>query len=373
MKICSVIAEFDPFHNGHQYLLDQAKKLTHADVLVVFMSGNFLQRGEPAIVDKWKRTREALSGRADLVIELPINVSMQAAHLFAFGAVQMATLIESDYLVFGSEHPQVDYQMLAKEAQQLKLTTKSFTQNFASQLFTALREKTGVDLKSANDILAFNYFRAAQQIGTTMQLLPVMRKEAGHDELSLDFEHITSASAIRRARLEDLSNYQKFIPDQTKTDLSGTVIDWSKLWPFLKYRILTESEMTLKNIYGMSEGLEFRFKKVIHNSSDMASFLSQMKSKRYTYTHLQRLCLAIVLNLKDSQMLNQPAVLRVLGFNENGQQLLHRLAKLELPLLSKIGQNQMTINYQTTLRADNIYGLISHTEQNIGRKPIIFP
>ncbi|AMV61364.1 UPF0348 protein family [Pediococcus damnosus] len=371
MKVCSVIAEFDPFHNGHQYLLDKARELTQADILVVFMSGNFLQRGEPAIVDKWKRTREALLGSANLVIELPINVSMQAAHLFAMGAVQMATLIKSDYLVFGSEHPQQDYKKMAVEAQNLKIENDSYAQSFASQLFTSLQGKTGVNLENANDILAFNYFNAAQQLKSSIKLLPIRRKEAEHDEKLLEHRHIASASAIREARLKGSLNYQKFVPEQTKMDLSREVVDWQKLWPFLKYRIITESVTDLKQIYGMSEGIEYRFKKFIKDSSDLKSFLALMKTKRYTYTHLQRLCMAIVLNLHTSQMLNQPTILRVLGFDNTGRQLLHQFAQADLPILSKIGQNKATSNYQTTLQADNVYSLISGVEQSVGRKPII--
>ncbi|GEN94322.1 nucleotidyltransferase [Pediococcus ethanolidurans] len=370
MKVCSVIAEFDPFHNGHDYLLKQARKLTNADVLIVLMSGNFLQRGEPAIIDKWKRTREALTSQADLVIELPISVSMQAAHLFAQGAVSMAAQLKSDYLVFGSEHPKLNYNFLVDQFKDLKFDKSEYAQSFAAQLFETLAQKTGIELKTANDILAFNYFLANKN---NMTLIPVPRMEAEHSDHSLHFEHFASASAIRQARFENQDNFMDFIPEQTKIDLEGSVVNWDNLWPYLSYRLLSISEDELRQIYGISEGIENRIKAISPQKRDFATFLKALKTKRFTYTHLQRLCLAIVLNLKKEQMLEQKSVFRILGFNKVGQQYLHYMQELNLPMISKIGKKEATGVYRTTYQVDQIYSLLTGEEQNIGRKPIILP
>ncbi len=371
MHVCSVIAEFNPFHNGHEYLLTQAKKVTHADVLVVLMSGNFLQRGEPAIVDKWQRTKEALNGQADLVIELPIYVSMQAAHLFAQGAVQMASQIHSDYLVFGSEHPNLDFNVLAAEAKKISLNTSTYSQSFAGQLFSALYEKTEINLHTANDILAFNYFYANQSLTKPMALMPIKRHEADHADTTFKGMHFASSSAIRKARLAHNDVFTHFVPKQTAIDLMGQLVSWNDLWPYLKYRLLTASLAELRTIYGCSEGIEYRLKTVAPKSTSFEVFLQSLKTKRYTYTHLQRLCLAIALNLKKDQMRGQVPVYRVLGFNRKGQTYLHKLKEFDIPVLSKIGQKENAVGYQSTYQADQIYGLLTQKEQNIGRKPII--
>lgn len=372
MTVCSVIAEFDPFHNGHAYLLNKARELTHADVLVVLMSGNFLQRGEPAIIDKWKRAKEALSSQADLVIELPINVSMQAAHLFAQGAVSMAAQLGSDYLVFGSEHPELNYNYLVEKAQNLKFEGSNHAQSFAAQLFKTLAQQTGTELKTANDILAFNYFLANQKVETSkMKLVPVQRLESDHSDRSLNFAHFASASAIRQARFKKNKNYEIFIPEQTKRDLAGPVVSWNDLWPYLKYRVLTTSAEEIGQIYGVSEGIENRIKAIIQKTTDFTTFIQALKTKRYTYTHLQRLCLAITLNLKKGQMLNQKSVFRVLGFNPIGQQYLHQMQVLNLLVLSRIGKEESDSVYRITCQADQIYSLLTGQEQTIGRKPII--
>ncbi|WP_412988248.1 nucleotidyltransferase [Pediococcus siamensis] len=373
MKVCSVIAEFDPFHNGHQYLLRQARKITQADVVIVLMSGNFLQRGEPAIIDKWHRTREALLGGADLVIELPIQVSVQAAKLFAQGAIQMAGQLQSETVVFGSEHPELKFAQLAQAAKQLSFKPDAYNQSYASQLFTTLETHTGVMLHSANDILAFNYFLANQELKQPLKLIPVERLEVGHSDPLCAGMHFASAAAIRQARQQQKNTYHPYVPEQTQKDLAGKAVSWQDLWPYLKYRILTSSAAELATIYGASEGIENRLKAKVEEADSFDDFLHVVKSKRYTYTRLQRLCLAVVLNLTKSQMRDPVSIFRILGFRSMGRQYLHELSRNEVPLLSRVTPQTVPMAYQTTFMADQIYQLLMGNEQNIGKKPVILP
>lgn len=201
MKAVGIIAEYNPFHNGHAYHLAEAKRVTGADVAVVVMSGNFVQRGEPAILDKWERTKLALHNGADLMVELPVFDAVQPGHLFAKGAIAILAALGVKDLVFGSEHPDIDFMDLAKQAQGIEAEgSGAKNQTYAAAYAADLEEKTGFKLEDPNDILGFSYAKAVVESEVEMNLHPIGRIQAGyHDKEFDEGAEIASASSIRLA------------------------------------------------------------------------------------------------------------------------------------------------------------------------------
>lgn len=378
MKAVGLVTEYNPFHNGHLYHLQQAKQLTHADVSIAVMSGNFVQRGEPAILDKWTRANEALANGVDLVIELPVAVAVQPAHLFANGALRLLDTLQVTDLVFGSEHPQWDFNKLV--AAQNKFQSQEFTKfnaTYATQFNQQLEAQTGISLTESNDILAFGYTQAKLALNSPINLHPILRQGAGYKSADLPTqESFASASAIRLAAINQDPRLNEFVSTQTINDLTNTEyhVSWTRLYPLLRYQLTQAPISYLQQIYQMSEGLEYRLKQAAENADTFIEFMKAAKSKRYTYSRLQRVCLYTLLQITTGEMqrcYNQ-LYLRVLGFNTVGQQYLHELKKqLKLPLITKMDvdlkQGLLNLDY----RAGKLYEQMSHVEQDMRRKPVI--
>ena len=161
MHAVGLVTEYNPFHNGHIYHIEQAKKITNADVVVAVMSGNFTQRGEPTILDKWQRTRAALANGVDLVVELPVFMAVQPSHRFAAGALQLLNDLQVTDVVFGAEHPLWDFSKLVTAERHFnEKSFEQFNATYATQFNQQLNELTGHQLTDPNDILAFAYYKA---------------------------------------------------------------------------------------------------------------------------------------------------------------------------------------------------------------------
>ncbi len=152
LRAVGIVSEYNPFHNGHRYMLSQAKQTTGADVSVAIMSGNWLQRGEPAAFDKWQRTRMALLGGVDLVVELPLFSAVQPSHLFSKGAVDLASHLKCDWLAFGAEHPSMDYQNSLITNRRIRRALSVLIRPYASIFQDYLFQRTGIRLNQPNDI-----------------------------------------------------------------------------------------------------------------------------------------------------------------------------------------------------------------------------
>ncbi len=202
MKAVGLVAEYNPLHNGHLYHLKMAKQITKADVTVAVMSGNFTQRAEPTILDKWQRTKEALSVGVDLVVELPMQYAVQPAHLFASGALSLLDSLQIDDFVFGAEHPDWDFNSLVQAENKFESTDFSkYNATYATAFNNQLIEHTGISLTEPNDILAFGYTKAKLKSKLSVNLHPVKRVgSAYHDEKKL----MTPVLLVVPVRLERL-------------------------------------------------------------------------------------------------------------------------------------------------------------------------
>lgn len=376
MQAVGMVAEFNPFHNGHVHYVRQAKQQTGADVAIAVMSGNFTQRGEPTVVDKWARTRAALVNGVDLVVELPIFFACQPAHRFAAGALRLLNALDVSAIAFGAEHPEWDFGGLVAAARNFDHTAlKKYTETYATQFNVQLRQATGVSLTEPNDILAFAYMRAAIEGGYSFRLQPVKRIGSSYHDKTIN-GRIASASAIRDA-LATGTEYQETVPQTMRAALAAVkqVPSWDSLYPLLRNQLIQSPIAQLRQIYQMAEGLEYRMKEMAERDLTFADFIHGIKTKRYTYAHLIRLCLYTTMHMTEGQLSHhaQQPYLHILGFNRRGQEYLHQVKKtVGLPMFTKVSQAMKDGGYNLDYRAGKLYQLFTPVEQDIKHGPIIY-
>lgn len=346
MKVCGVIAEFNPFHQGHAYLLEQAREKTGADVIVVVMSGNWVQRGEPAIEQKWSRAEVALQNGADVVIEMPTAVSCQATDLFARGAVEILQNVGCHFLAFGCESGDAAFFEVAvsqrntieKEISRFVEENRSLT--FASQLTQLAVKEFGKKsalaqaLQSPNQQLGLAYAVYNFEAEIPMQLVPITRVGSGHLDDTLEEATFASGTALRKALKEN--RQEKVLVEQLSYvcfDKEEYKNDWSSYWPLLKSIVLRSTDEELRAIYQMEEGIENRLKEAVRTTSTIEECLQHLKNKRWSWARLQRLLVYVLLGITKIEMedyWNTPIHQgKVLGFTLKGQKWLKNMREVE--------------------------------------------
>ena len=424
MKILGIITEYNPFHNGHLYHLFKAKEITGADYVVAVMSGNFLQRGEPAIINKWARTKMALNAGVDLIIELPFVFSTQDANGFAFGAVKLLDSLQIiDYLCFGSETDNLDTlysisNFLHIEPQKYKdLIVYNSKKGYEfpkarSQALCEYHRKFGIDglekispldlsklLKYPNNILALEYIKHLLNLKSKIQPLAIKRMGASYHQKNIT-GNISSATSIRNEILNNLSptNTNLFrLNDKIKSTIPSFVFPVLEkelregrgpitLDSYRQYILATLRRMSLDDIsriHGVTEGLENRIKKASLKSYTIEQLINSIKTRRYTRTKIQRIILHLMMNLskKDVKIFNRcgPLYARVLGFSKKGKTLLRTIKKnSSTPLVSKLSnylrqtasweniniRNRLTKMLNYDILATDIYVLGSKKAEN---------
>lgn len=356
MKAAGIVVEYNPLHNGHLYHIQETKKLTQCDILIAVMSGNFLQRGEPALLPKYSRSKMALQAGADIVIELPYAYATQKAETFASGAISILQDLKAQEMCFGSESGQInDFFALVQQKEDNHAIFQTKVQekikqgiSYPKALSEALASITSsaLDVSLPNNILGMHYVEAIKKNGGTM--IPKTIKRFGANYHDTDIHHeIASATSIRKILLEEELNTTSITsvaPPFTTGSIEqykqkyGTVHFWELYFPFLQYTLLTKSKEELQQIYEVEEGLENRILTQIATSHSFKDFMEGLKTKRYTWTRLQRLCVHILTNTTKEQMQavedNVP-YLKLLGMTRKGQSYLSSIKKhLPVPLVA---------------------------------------
>lgn len=358
MQATGIIAEYNPFHNGHLYHIQETKRLTQQPVIIV-MSGSFMQRGEPAVLSKWQRASCAVQGGADLVLELPCVFTLRSAEFFAKGAVQLLAATGCvNTLACGTEHPQSDFEAAASLAcsAEAQARLRELLQNGLS--YAQAWEKilgTNTAFRTPNDILALEYTKALLQTAADIQPLYLQRTDEGYNSTTIG-SSIASASAIRRAIADGDGSWQQAVPDYMHEALAAGGYNAQLLWQLLKYRLRLLTPHQLAERCEASEGIE----NLLSKAADCASLqtaLAACSSKRYTASRIRRLLLQILLDLPKAVWQKQsPAYMRVLSFNNIGRQLLHRMkTSAQLPIINKLGKNALcndSVTYRTQLSAE---------------------
>ncbi len=393
MKACGIVAEYNPFHKGHAYQIEQIKANKDVDLIIAVMSGNFLQRGEPAVLDKWTRTKMALAGGIDLVIELPVVWSTQPADYFAKGALQILSTLNIHYLSFGVENGnredflEAASYLVAEEEEISRKIQENQEMNvpYAKQMeniVLKMNPNFPLDFRSPNIQLGLSYQKEIINSGfeNKIDILPIQRKGAGYAEESIKSQsEFASATAIRKAMFRK-ELVQSYLPSSSADYLYKKIeekVSWENYFQLLKYQLTVQSESELREIYQMTEGLENRLKKYIQEAHSFEEFIDKVKTKRYTRTRLQRLLTYVLLQMKAvdiyHELENDPTI-RVLGFNQTGQAYLSQQKhQLTRPILSNVNQKtKKELKYDIV--AGNIYQLGNHLieKQDFTTKPIKF-
>ncbi|MGX4669126.1 nucleotidyltransferase [Cerasibacillus sp. JNUCC 74] len=390
MQACGLIVEYNPFHNGHVYHIQQAKKLTHADCIIAVMSGSFLQRGEPAIIDKFHRTKAALKHGVDLVIELPYAFAVQSSELFAKGAVLALDALGTTSLCFGSESGEIsDFihcykQLTAKQneyEQALKMHIKkglAFPEASRAAYHHIDLDLAKIDLSKPNNILGFSYVKMIYDLQLSITPLTIERSQSGyHDKIITGT--IASATSIRDSIIESGNITQPVrnaIPETTYLQLeaykqtASLWHTWEHYFPLLHYRIVTMSSNELSKIQGVDEGLEYRLKKTVKQVRSFNEWMNQLKTKRYTWTRLQRMFVHILTNTTKQEIRsvcspNELPYVRILGFSKTGQTYLHQhKKKLATPIITNMTR-QMHPLLEMEERASNAYFSVVPPERRL--------
>ncbi|GAA0294164.1 putative nucleotidyltransferase [Gracilibacillus halotolerans] len=353
MKACGLIVEYNPFHNGHLHHLNQSRLLSNAECMIAVMSGNFLQRGEPAIVDKWARSKMALSQGVDLVIELPYPYAVQHSEYFSQGAVTILNKLHADYLCFGSEHG--DIEEFIRMEKWIHSNEETYKQVLKKHLNDGLsypmaHEKAHkdigpkgetLDLTKPNNILGRQYVRQILEQNTSMMPLTIPRIHNNYHDNEINGP-IASATSIRNELIRNNNwndSMKASVPSSTEQIMNDYYEEtktwhlWELYFPLLINRILTSNRKDLQAIHGIKEGLENRIYQAAEKADSYTDFIQRVKTKRYTWTSIQRIFTHILTNTTKDEMLQlrkQEPEVRILGMNQTGRAYLHYLKSKEL-------------------------------------------
>lgn len=385
MKTAAVICEYNPFHNGHRYQLEQTRKQYGATHIVCVMSGNFTQRGDVALADKYARTKAALLGGADLVLELPCAFALSSAEYFARGACHIINSLGCvDMLSFGSECGDADLLRETAGAVHFALDSSEFTDYMRGGLsYPAALKKTVEQyytpdvvnvLTEANNTLAVEYIKALDMLGSSIEAVTVQRSGAGHDSEEIS-GNIISASALRKkiAKGEDVSAYTDYTDYDNFAHLENVETA-------ILAKLRTMSKSDFEKLPNITNGMENRIYRAVRTAVSLPSLLLMIKSKNFTMARIRRLVLCAFLGITKNDLKNMPAYARILGMNEKGKEILSAAADCPLPMdtsLSALSKTSDIAMKQARLeeRAGNLYALCLDKKQPCGMeytaKPVI--
>ena len=360
MKI-GIIAEFNPLHNGHLYLINKIKEKYEDASIILVLSGNYTHRGIPSIIDKWKKTELSLKLGIDLVVELPFPFSTQSADYFAYGATTILNYLKVDKLVFGSESNDIKVLEKIVDAQKddkfntlVKLYCKS-GYNYPTALSLSLEELTNEKITTPNDLLGISYIKAIKENNYNIEVETIKRTNDYHEE-ELE-EDISSATSIRKALKEgiDISNQ---VP-KIELDYLNELHYIDDYFNIIKYKIITEDNLSIYQT--VDKEIIKKLKKEILNSNNIDEYIKRIKTKRYTYNKISRMLLHILTNFtkEKAKKYNKISYIRVLGINNTGKNILNNIKKeIEIPIISKITKEKdPMLEYE--LEVDKIYYLNS--------------
>lgn len=364
--ISAVICEYNPFHNGHKYQLERIKQ--NSDAVICIMSGDFVQRGDIAVFDKFQRAKAALLSGADLVIMLPVCYSLASAELFAQGGVHLCnSLCIVDRLYFGSECGDIKKlisasEILLSEPQAVSAKIKQLLKtgmNYPSAKTCAYEGLIDDDILSEpNNILALEYIKAIKKLNSKIEPVTIKRNAAGHHDIAAT-DKIASATAIR-SLIYNGNEYNNYIPDNAyKIFCNLTPAKLSSLDSVLSYVIRTKSIEEIANINDVGEGLENRIKSSVSCCSGFCEISEYVKTKRYTLTKINRILLSLIMGIDKNTPKSAPDYIRVLGMNDKGAKLLSMIkSRSDLPIITKTADFKgFNKSFEYDMLAADLYSL----------------
>lgn len=386
MNFCGVICEFNPLHNGHEYLIKEAKKQTGCDI-VCLMSGNFVQRGEPAFVGKYERAKNAISAGATAVLELPTIYACSNAENFAYGAVKILDALGADTLAFGVEN--ADLELLEKIAKLKAENSASFTEAFKNEiengicyntaLKRAIAKEFGNDkileiLEKPNNILAVEYLTAIIKLDSKIKPVAIKRIDNGYYSENEKNEFL-SASGIRKLVLQE-KEYEKYIPEYVKFDKYFDKICSFRFESLIIWNLRKMTPETLEKHYDYNEGIEYRIKEMANKYSTLDEIIDAIVTPRYRESRIKKLLIYPSLEITKKKVslakTTKPAV-KVLAIAKSNKALLSSANKRKISLVvsnkdyENLTKQQKQI-FDIDLNASNLYGVATQTQNNDDKK-----
>ena len=337
MEKIGIVAEFNPFHNGHIYLIDKVKKMYPDSLIVVVMSSCFTERGEFSYLTKWDKTEIALNHKVDLVIELPFYFATQASDIFSTYAVSVLEYLGMDYLIFGSETGDVEIlktlastTLYNEEYDKLVKSYLKLGNSYPASISKALYNLTNIKLINSNDILGVSYIKAIML--NDYNIKPLCIKRTNNYLSNKTTGKVSSATSIRELYLKG-ENISEYIPNDTLKLLNIDKNYLDNYFKLLKYKLITEIN-NLDIYLDVIEGIDKKIKKVIIDTNSYSELVEKLKSKRFTYNKINRMFLHILFNIKKTDKYDINYI-RVLGFNSKGRDYLKYIkSEITTPIIT---------------------------------------
>ena len=375
MRIIGLVAEYNPFHNGHLYQINEIKKIYQDSIIIAVLATSFTQRGEISVLNKWDKTKIALDNGIDIVLELPFVYAVQSSDVFAKGAISILEKLKIDTLVFGTESLSIEK---IKQAATFQLNNKEYDKRLKEYLNKgisyptaankAIEDLIGVRIDSPNDLLALSYIKQIMLSNKKIEIKNIPRTNNYHSTKIKG--NIASATAIRKRFLNG-KKIDKLIPYSEKYLYK---VAMNNYFPYLKYKILLEDKM-IRKYQTVDEGIENRILKNIEFAENYTDLIMKVKTKRYTYNKISRMLLHILIGLtKESVRQLDIDYLRILGFSKKGQEYLNKIKKqITIPIITSYKKNISKI-LNIELVATKTYSL--ETDSNLikreyEKRPII--
>ncbi len=352
MKVVGIIVEYNPLHNGHIYHIEQIKRQSNADLIIAIMSSTFTMRGDLSLFDKFTKTKQTLQNSIDIVIELPMVLGMHKADIFALHAISFLKLMNIDEIWIGSEKNDSTLYEKCFEAFQ---NQESYIEEELKKGKSYKEITDSIFSLSSNDLLGYSYYKAIRNLNLSIKLNTIERVHSNYLDTTPTNGKIASALTIR----SNLNLIKQYTPTFIHEDLPN-LLDEEKLFPYIKYKILSTPTQELKSIFFVDEGLEHKLKEVIDYTS-YADFIKHLTSKRYTSTRIKRMLVYILCNISKNEMnlvLNSAIqYVRVLGYSLKGKTYLSSLKK-QINLYTNIREGltpALDIELRISKLIDNIY------------------
>ena len=385
-----IVAEYNPFHNGHLYQIEEIKKRMGKDMLTVaVVSGDFVQRGEFSYFDKWQKTEMALNHGVDIVVELPLYYSVQNAEIFSRMSTKILDYMELDFQVFGAEEEDIKVLDRIIELQEREEYKKNLMElmkkgnSYSTSQKLALSEYGYGDAVKSNNILALEYMRTMKRENLGIKPYIIKREISDYNEIEIEEgrKSIASATFIREEMLRNSGNpenIRKFISEKTYEILKRFYIsdrtddeqlEWKNLknsmFKFLKYKLLMETKNEIIKIYDMNDEIYARIYRGVSKSKTYEVFLKEVKSRNFSIKRIERIVLNILLNITKEAVDFELDYIRVLGFNQRGQEYLRQLKKKKKVYNEKSDVTEKTEKYEKKNNDEKIFVNWKNIEKNV--------
>lgn len=373
-KIIGIVAEYNPFHNGHLYQIKKIREKYKDATIVVVSSSSFTQRGEISLLNKFDKTKVALNNGIDLVIELPYVYSTQSSDIFASAAIKILNYLKINTLCFGTERDNIDDIKICAQTQlnnpEYDILVKKYLNdgfNYPTALNKALKSLVDIEIAEPNELLALSYIKEIISNKLNIDIFNIKRTNDYHDIESN--ESIVSASNIRNKLINNIDIKDK-VPSDVYDILKNIKFN-NKYFEFLKYKINSESD--LEKYLDVDEGLSTRIRNAINESNNLEELIQNIKTKRYTYNKISRMLNHILCSFTKDERddVKNIEYIRILGFNDTGQRHLNNI-KNDLPIniLNKYDTSYRALEIEK--RVSLIYSMIINDimDTEIKNKPI---